>query len=119
MSISFTPNGNASLIAANTASGSNRISITATKGATIGSFLVVNGDVANIAIVNIGFANTTSAVTPTGTANGTGFPILPFESKFLNLHQESNFNPNTTAYAAANTISGTANVVITPVYIYK
>jgi len=118
MTISFLPNGNSSVIAANTTSGSARIAITTAGGTQIGSFMIDNLS-ANAVIVNIGYANTITATVATGVSTGQGFAIPANGTKYLNLHQGTAISPASTVYAVANAVSGTAQVNLTPVYIYQ
>ena len=118
MSVSFLPNGNSTVIAANTTSGSARVAITTAGATQIGSFMVDNLS-ANAVIVNFGYANTTTATVATGVSNGQGFAVPANGTKFINLYQNTNVAPAQTVYAVANAVAGTASVSITPVYIYK
>jgi len=118
MSVSFLPNGNSTVIAANTTSGAARVAITTAGATQIGSFMIDNLS-ANAVIVNFGYANTVSANVATGVSNGQGFAVPAGATKYLNLHQITNVTPAQTIYAVANAVVGTATVNITPVYIYK
>ena len=123
MSISFLPNGNLQLLTANTTSGSTLTTVRAGGASQIGAWMIDNLS-ANAVIVNVGFANTVVA-----TAS-QGFAIPANGTKYLNLHQATNVNyvgangvvqntQATTAYLAANAVTGTAQVAFTPVYIYR
>ena len=119
MSISFLPNGNSTVIAANTTSGAARVAITQAGGTQIGAFMIDNLDTGNAVIVNFGYANTITATVATGVSTGQGFAVPGASTKYINLDQGTQVTPNTTIYAVANAVSGTATVNITPVYIYR
>ena len=119
MSISFLPNGNSTVVTANTSSGSASVAITTAGGTQIGAFMIDNLDTANAVIVNFGYANTVTATVATGISNGQGFAVPRASTKYINLNQSNNFTPPAVIYAVANAVSGTATVSITPVYIYK
>jgi hypothetical protein len=118
MSISFLPNGNSTVIAANTTSGAARVALTRAGGTQLGAFMIDNLS-ANAVIFNYSIANTVTANVATGVSNGQGFAIPAGATKFLDLHQGTNVTPPATVYVVANAVVGTATVNITPVYIYK
>ena len=118
MSMSFLPNGNSTVIAANTTSGSARVAITRSGSTQIGSFMVDNLS-ANAVIVNFGYANTVTANVATGISNGQGFAVPAGATKYINLNQGTQVTPPATVYAVANAVVGTATVNITPVYIFN
>jgi len=121
MSISFLPNGNSTVVTANTTSGSTVVRIPVSASTPqIGAFMIDNLDTGNVVMVNIGYANTVQAnqgnATP-GTA--AGFAVSAYATKYVNLHQGTNVSPPGNVYVVANAVSGTAQVAFTPVYIYK
>ena len=69
----------------------------------------------NAAIVNIGLANTITA----NASAGTGFAVPAGATKYLNLHITNVTAPPTAAYIAASSLSGNAQLIITPAYLFK
>jgi len=116
----FTPLGNSTVLAANTTSGNARVAISSGSVQGAGQWMIDNLDTANTVIVNIGYANTIQANQGTvGSAStALGFAIDAYASKFVTLPgSEFNNDPAANVFVVANAISGTANVMFTPVYI--
>jgi hypothetical protein len=120
MAIDFTPIGNSTVVAANTSSGNTRVAITRGANApAIGCFMIDNLDTGNVVIVNIGYSNTIQANQGTGNAStASGFAVSAYATKYITLPaSQFNQNPQATVYVAANAVSGTADVMITPIYL--
>jgi len=81
--------------------------------------MIDNLDTTNGVIVNIGYANTIQANLGNGNASSAaGFAIDAYASKFVTLPgSQYNNNPAANVFVVANAVSGTANVMFTPVSI--
>jgi len=121
MSISFLPNGNSTVVTANTSSGSAVVRIPVSASTPqIGAFMIDNLDTGNVVMVNIGYGNTIQANQGNGTPGSAGgFAVSAYATKYVNLNQGTNVSPPGNIYVVANAVSGTATVSITPVYIYR
>jgi hypothetical protein len=120
MSIEFMLTGNSTVIAGNATSGNTVVTIA--RGAAvpqIGCFMIDNLDTGNVAIVNIGSdANLRATLGNSTPGTAAGFGVSAYATKYIAFPGSPlNLDPPANVYVAVTTTSGTANVMVTPIYI--
>ena len=120
MSIEFTVTGNSTVIAGNATSGNTVVTIARSAAVPqIGCFMIDNLDTGNVAIVNIGSdANLRATLGNATPGTASGFSVSAYATKYITFTGSSlNQTPDAQVYVAVTTTSGTANVMVTPIYI--
>jgi len=117
MTTSFTVLGNSTVVSANTTSGNTRVTIPAGSVQGAGTWMIDNLDTTNTVIVNIGYGNTIQANLGTGNAStAAGFVVDSYATKYVTLPgSQFNNTPLANVFVVANAVSGTANVMFTPI----
>jgi len=120
MSIEFTPLGNSTVVAGNATSGNTVVTIQRSAATPqLGCFMIDNLDTGNVAIVNIGYdANLIASLGNATPGTASGFSVSAYATKYITFTGSPlNLNPPANVYVAVTTTSGTANVMVTPVFI--
>jgi hypothetical protein len=120
MSIEFMVTGNSTVIAGNATSGNTVVTIARSAAVPqIGCFMIDNLDTGNVAIVNIGSdANLRATLGNATPGTASGFSVSAYATKYITFTGSSlNQTPDAQVYVAVTTTSGTANVMVTPIYI--
>ena len=119
MSTPFTLLGNSTVLSANTTSGNTRVTIPVASVGGAGQWKIDNLDNGNTVIVNIGYGNTIQANLGNGTpSTAAGFAVDAYTTKYVILTgSQYNNTPVANVFVVANAVTGTAQVMFTPVAI--